>query len=110
VDLQPLVEPVLPRSEAGWSAVAVDLWNQWREDPVTSQYGPADVAAIRELARQYDNLMPAEQRQRMDGLGLTPKGKRDLRWRTPAEVATIARMPAKVSKLRVVATSAVAKP
>jgi hypothetical protein len=25
----------------------------------------------------------------MDQLGLTPKGKRDLRWRTPNEVKTI---------------------
>jgi hypothetical protein len=25
----------------------------------------------------------------MDRLGLTPKGKRDLRWRTPNEVKTI---------------------
>jgi hypothetical protein len=50
---------------------------------VTSQYGPADLAAVRELARRYDTLAPAEQRLRMDGLGLTPKGKRDLRWRPP---------------------------
>jgi hypothetical protein len=40
----------------------------------------------------------------MDSLGLTPKGKRDLRWRTPAEVETISRQrPVEVRKLRVVA-------
>ena len=31
----------------------------------------------------------SETRRQMDKLGLTPKGKRDLRWRTPNEVKTI---------------------
>jgi hypothetical protein len=65
------------------------LWEAWRADAVTSQYGEADIAAITLLAVEWESLLPAEQRLRMDSLGLTPKGKRDLRWRTPNEVKTI---------------------
>lgn len=104
VDLEPLAKPVLPIADRRWSASAKTMWSAWRQDPVTTQYGPADIAAIKELARQYEALPPNEQRLRMDGLGLTPKGKRDLRWRTPAEVATLAAQPlAQVRRLRVVA-------
>jgi hypothetical protein len=85
VDLEPLGKPVLPAADRAWPDFVKALWNAWRQDPVTSQYGPADLAAVRELARQYVELAPNEQRLRMDGLGLTPKGKRDLRWR-PVEV------------------------
>jgi hypothetical protein len=103
VDLEPLEKPVLPAAEEEWSDAAKRLWAAWRQDPVTSQYGEADQAAVYELARLYDDLAPNEQRLRMDGLGLTPKGKRDLRWRTPAEVEAAAKQGAKVQRLRVVA-------
>lgn len=108
VDLEPLDKPILPPAMREWESHVKALWEAWRSDPVTSQYGPADLAAVFELARMYDKLQPNEQRLRMDGLGLTPKGKRDLRWRTPAEVAT-AKGRAEVRKLRVVAQDAVAR-
>src|SRR4051812_49436060 len=73
VDLEPLEKPVLPAADRSWSLAVKALWLAWRSDPVTSQYGPADLAAVRELARQYEDLKPNEQRLRMDGLGLTPK-------------------------------------
>src|SRR3954451_1266538 len=103
VDLEPLAKPMLPAYDRGWQ-VPQWMWAAWREDPVTSQYGPADVASIRYLAAQFEELLPAQRLRLMDSLGLTPKGKRDLRWRTPAEVETISRQrPAEVRKLRVVA-------
>jgi hypothetical protein len=102
VDLEPLERPVLPAYDRRWQ-VPQWMWAAWRADPVTSQYGPADVASIRYLAGVFEELPPAQRLRLMDGLGLTPKGKRDLRWRTPAEVATIAKQPAKVTRLRVVA-------
>ncbi len=101
VDLEPLAEPLLPEADEAWSENAKRAWEAWRSDAVTSQYGPADRHAIWELARKYDEWASNEQRLRMDNLGLTPKGKRDLRWRTPAEVATIAKQAATVTKLRV---------
>lgn len=70
------------------------MWSAWRQDPVTGVYGPAEVAAAVDLAwlfEQYVRGEPAakaaEVRLRMDGLGLTPKGKRDLRWRVAEESA-----------------------
>lgn len=103
IDLEPIDKPVLPAADPDWTEHVKFLWSWWEQDPVTTQYGPADVAAILELAYCFDDLQPSEQRLRMDSLGLTPKGKRDLRWRTPAEVATIAKQPAKVARLKLVA-------
>lgn len=103
VDLSPLEKPVLPAAKRGWSARVKRLWSAWRADPVTSQYSPSDRAAIFELAERFDDLAPNEQRLRMDGLGLTPKGKRDLRWRTADVPADQAGKPAEIRRLRVVA-------
>lgn len=102
VDLEPLAKPVLGPESGDWSANARRAWRAWRRDPVTTQWGPADVQYARELARMYDDLPASEQRLRLDGLGLSPKGKRDLRWRTPAEVKTIAEQVPAVKRLRVV--------
>lgn len=84
VDLEPLAKPVLPGARREWSESARRLWRAWRKDPVTVQWTLADVAFAFELAARFEKLAPSEQRLRMDGLGLTPKGKRDLRWRPPA--------------------------
>jgi len=65
------------------------MWNGWRDDPVTSQYSSADIMAIEDLAERWEEMAFADRDRRMDRLGLTPKGKRDLRWRTPNEVKTI---------------------
>lgn len=102
VDLEPLAAPILP--EAGdWSGRVKRLWDAWREDPVTSQYGPADLAAVWDLADQFEGLSETTQTARLDRLGLTPKGKRDLRWRTVAEAETVAKQGATVHRLKVVA-------
>ena len=84
VDLKPLESPVLDAADPDWPEHVQALWEAWRSDPVTAEYSVSDLAAVRELARRYDDLKPNEQRLRMDGLGLTPKGKRDLRWRIVA--------------------------
>jgi hypothetical protein len=119
VDLEPLEKPVLPEYDPAWSGwttvrtrdgdeyeirsgVSPQMWEAWRSSPVTSQYGPEDIAAICYLGERFHSLSDAARLSAMDKLGLTPKGKRDLRWRTPAEVKTIAKQSAKVSRLRVV--------
>lgn len=93
VDLKPLDTPVLPslpkreRGSGTWSARTKAAWKAWREDPVTSQYGPADTQAALDLVFLYEewvrgNLsLTTEVRHLRDRLGLNPKGKRDLRWR-----------------------------
>lgn len=120
VDLEPLSEPVLPEYDVSWAefvesrdhegnpievrrGVSPGMWEAWRGSPVTSQYGPEDIAAACYLAEAFHSLSDASRLSLMDRLGLTPKGKRDLRWRTPAEVATLeAKRPARVRKLRAV--------
>src|SRR3954464_1789582 len=101
VDLEPLEAPVLPEYDESWSefvesrdhegnpievrrGVSPKMWAAWRSSPVTSQYGVEDVAAACYLAESFHSLPPAQRLRLMDSLGLTPRGKRDLRWRTPA--------------------------
>jgi hypothetical protein len=120
VDLEPFEGPPILReydpdwatsvviTEAGATEVPTgvrrQMWEAWRRSPVTTQYGVEDIAAIEELAAQFYALPPAQRFAMMDKLGLTPKGKRDLRWRTPNEVKTIrkAEEKANVRKLRAV--------
>jgi hypothetical protein len=93
VDLYPLEKSVLPdlperAEDESWSAAAIAAWRAWREDPVTSQYSPADIAYAIDAIRLYEVMTPSranEVRLRMDSLGLTPKGKRDLRWRVVSD-------------------------
>jgi hypothetical protein len=117
VDLEPLDEPILREYDPIWDATLLldedgepraqsprgvrrRMWEAWRISPVTSQYGPEDIAAIEELAEHFYALTPADQDRRMNALGLTPKGKRDLRWRTPNEVKTLKKAEEKASPVR----------
>jgi hypothetical protein len=89
-DLPTLEKPVLPRylpktKGVTWSARTKRLYKGWRADPVTATYGENEIAQVIELAYlqhhwEETGTGAAEIRQRMDGLGLTPKGKRDLRF------------------------------
>jgi hypothetical protein len=93
VDLPPLEKPVLPDlpplgGRRKWSTRTLASWDAWRVDPATALYGPAEIAAAVELAYVMESMVrgeenAAEVRLRADGLGLTAKGKRDLRWRAP---------------------------
>lgn len=111
IDLPPVDENVklaLPnRSGEGWSARARATWEAWSRDPATTQWSPADVSyAIDTLylvdlyARRLTRSLAGEIRLRMDGLGLTAKGRRNLRWRIadPAEVVEHAAGASKCSK------------
>jgi hypothetical protein len=100
VELEPLKEPVLPAYRSEWRVfvaakdkngdairvrrgVSRPMWEAWRRSPVTSQFGPEDVAAACYLAEAFHTLSDASRLALMDRLGFTPRGKRDLRWRTP---------------------------
>lgn len=93
VDVPPLDKPVLkplPKRAKGtgvWSARTRKVFEGWRADPVTALFGDAELAAVVELAYLQEEVsrgklsLAAEVRQRADGLALTLKGKRDLRFR-----------------------------
>ena len=98
-DLPVLTEPVLPAADRSWGANARRAWNAWRRDSVTTQWTPADIHFARELCRRWDKLPPGEQRLRLDAIGCTPVGRRNLRWRSPVEVPPAAEKPV-VRRLR----------
>jgi hypothetical protein len=84
--------PRLPDDE--WSPRTETAWKAWSKDPVTSLYGPAEVQLAIDLAYLYEqwvdlggSKLAGEIRQRQDGLGLSPKGKQDRRWRVVAAEA-----------------------
>lgn len=76
-----------PEPEDGWSVGAIHGWECIHRDAVSLCWEPADELLVRALIYLIDDLdrgkfaVAAEVRLRMDGLGLTQKGKRDMRWR-----------------------------
>lgn len=97
------------RVKRPWSSRTLAAWEAWARDPVTGVYGPAEIAAVVELAFVMEEYVrglgsPNEVRLRMDGLGLSPKGKRDLRYRVDlngdAEPSRPSRAPTSSSKRR----------
>lgn len=108
VELPATVEkPILPPLPRGpWSARTCQTWDAWRRDPATTQYTPADISfALRTIRLvEISHAKPtaalfAEVRLRMDGLGLTAKGKRYLRWHV-AEPGEVVELPAGRSRRR----------
>jgi hypothetical protein len=98
--LPPLAE-TLP--DEAWPAATLELWEGWRHDGATTLWTPAD------FARAYDTIRlhaagekAAELRLREDSLGLSQKGKRDLRLRVVDATPQAEQAPAEVRRLRVV--------
>jgi hypothetical protein len=107
VDLPPLEAPVLPElpelgGDEDWKPMTRISWAAWRTDPVTQMYSPSDIQYALDAIRLYDAMTQStanEVRLRMDALGLTPKGKKDLRWRVmETGLATPAAKPPKRPK------------
>lgn len=79
------VVPEIP--EGDWPSRAVESWRLWWSDPAASQWTEAqfsDVVELLAITSEFwsgNTVRAAEMRLRADGLGLTQKGKRDLRWR-----------------------------
>jgi hypothetical protein len=77
-------EPVIPPYKRSFE-IEKWMWDLWRADPVTSQWSSADLSLALDLAKRWKHLEPTEHRLRMTQLGMTPPGRRALRWRTPLE-------------------------
>jgi hypothetical protein len=92
VAVPPLEQPVLPELpelvDDEWEPETAAAWEAWRQDPVTALWTPADVAFALDtiLLHNVMTLSTANEiRLRMDTLGLTPKGRAQLRWRVVGE-------------------------
>lgn len=91
IDLKPLKKtylPDLPPVTDGdgepWRGATKLTWSAWQGDPVTQMWSEADIAYALDtilLHNEMTSRTANEVRLRMDGLGVTPKGKRDHRWR-----------------------------
>src|SRR4051812_20095543 len=67
-----------------WDNYTVEAWDAWRHDPVSAYYGPGDIQLARDTIRLYHldfERNATEISRRLDKLALSPKGKRDLRFR-----------------------------
>lgn len=100
--------PELPErseDEGGWSKRTTFTWDAWRFDPASTSFGPSEIAAAVDLAYLFEAYVRGETklapeiRLRMDGLGLTPKGKRDLRIKVVKDEEAITVEVAKTSDL-----------
>lgn len=96
VDLAPITTPILPElpelAGTDWNARTRRLWEGFRFDPVTATFGPSEIALTIEwahiharAARDADAAMLRISAAMLDKLGLTPKGKRDLRYRVTTD-------------------------
>lgn len=88
--------PTRRRGEGAWTAGTQRAWRGWWQDGASLHWTSADHESVVMLARLVQAVEEgelkhaAEVRIRMDGLGLTPKGKRDLRFRVADDVPTVA--------------------
>lgn len=111
VDVVAPVKPVLPTlasvERTTWQTRTRKMWDAWRKDPATTLFGPAEVAVAIHTAYLLDELvvdgtasLATQVRLHMDGLGLTLKGKRDLRIRVVSEVVEDLEVPVPGAKAK----------
>jgi len=89
----PSKRPALPRPypKGGWSPAAKTAWKSWWSSPVASMWDPSDHDTVEMLLRLIHNWDPPTASQATaiqrfkNGLGLTPAGRRQLRWMFPRE-------------------------
>ena len=110
VELPSEFDPSLPPYPAAWFrhgqrefAIPKWMWDLWRADPVTTQWGPADVATALELGARFYHYDDAVRFRIQTALGLNSKGRRDLRWRRAREEEKSAEeAPREERRLRIV--------
>lgn len=81
----------VPTAPDGLMPASVDAWATWFGAWFAAFWQPADVPALRQMIRLYDQVergefqRAGELRLQMDTYGVTPKGQQDRRWRPPEE-------------------------
>lgn len=99
--------PTLPKREGGWSERTKRAWEAWGKDPATGMFGPSELQAAVDMVYLYERWVETESleaakevRQRLDGLGLSLKGKQDRRWRVTMDAPAKEDADAEVVVLR----------
>ncbi len=89
--------PRLPRVKGGLLAATKATWEAWWRSPMAHRWHPVGWCQLERLIALSDQLtrqlyrgemsspLAKEIRALEDGLGLTEKGRRNLRWRLPDE-------------------------
>lgn len=78
-----------PEAPEGLMPASLDAWGVWFGSWFAAFWTKADLPALRQLVRLYDQVergefqRAAELRMQMDTYGITPKGQQDRRWRPP---------------------------
>lgn len=81
----------VPEAPDGLMPASVEAWGVWFGSWFSAFWLPADLPALRQLIRLYDQVergefqRAGELRLQMDTYGITPKGQQDRRWSPPAE-------------------------
>ena len=93
-------KPILPRVAGGLLKSTKDTWTVWWATPMAHRWQEADWPVIQQLIVMTDRIsralssgefftgyasMVTEARYLRDQLGLTEKGRRDLRWELPGD-------------------------
>lgn len=78
--------PKIPPLQAEWRKHTKDWWKTIWASPMASQWQDADVYGLAELALLREKMLDgelsvtAQVTAKADKFGLTPKGRKDLRW------------------------------
>jgi hypothetical protein len=107
-------KPTLPRVHGGLLESTKKTWADWWSSPMAHQWHKADWPVLTQLIVMTDRVtralntgdfftgfasMVTEARYLRDQLGLTEKGRRDLRWSLPDGMAESEDLPASVTSL-----------
>lgn len=79
----------VPPAPEGLMDASLEAWSVWFGSWWAAFWTPADLPALRQVIRLYDQVERgefqrcAELRMMMDTYGVTPKGQQDRRWKAP---------------------------
>jgi hypothetical protein len=98
----PAKAPALPKGPppGGWPDASKTAWKSWWSDPVSMLWQPGEVELVRQLVflhasieRQPSAAQLSEFRLRVDQLGLSAKGRRDMGIKVDQDGATTVQSP-----------------
>lgn len=89
----------VPEAPGEMLVASIDAWQTWMTSWFAAHWSPADLPALRQLVRLYDQVergefqRMGELRLCMDTYGITPKGQQDRRWKKPDNSGAPAAVP-----------------